>query len=170
MRRARLSGRLRSSQQAARDAQPQARNGVVRTAVDLADRVAITDIFLRYIAIMDSPHSTLEEFRALFSEEPVLESDIAGSHSGRGAVNSFWTAARSATEGQRIRHYVSNLAVSGDGRDTAELSAYFCERQCSVDGDHAVELRWIYGTYRCEFVRTRDDWQMTRRCVAIDRP
>jgi SnoaL-like domain len=149
------------------DRDPEAAEGVGSVAFDVADRLAIINLFGAYAYTYDE--NRLDEFRALFTESPELvllhdstplSADIdtvmnllavrktafkAEHNQRRHALNSFWFS--SQTAGEAIgRCYVQVFAIKDGGPPTPDL------------------------TGRYEFTAVKQDgvWRFGRWVVAID--
>jgi SnoaL-like domain len=149
------------------DGQPAPVGEVGSVAFDVADRLAIINLFGAYAYTYDE--NRLDEFRALFTESPQLvllhegrtlsagvdavmkllavrkEAFKAENNQRRHALNSFWFASQSTTEATG-HCYVQVFAVQDGGPPNPEL------------------------TGRYEFTAVKDDgvWRFSRWVLAID--
>jgi uncharacterized protein (TIGR02246 family) len=128
---------------------------------DLADRVAIADLFTRYCCALDS--GEVETVVACFTADAVLKSpmiDLTGHAAIRDFVGRF---ASQRAAGVQFRHMVTNVATSIDV-DRATATAYLLVLM-SQNGAHRTLPP---GRYECEVVKEGGAWRFTRRVVLHD--
>lgn len=139
--------------------------GVGSVAFDVADRLAIINLFGAYAYTYDN--NRLDEFRQLFTESPELvllhegqplSADIgtvmgllaarkaafkAENNQRRHALNSFWFSSQGA--GEATGHcYVQVFAIKDGGPPTADLTG--CYDFTAVKGDGRWRFsRWVVG-------------------------
>jgi uncharacterized protein (TIGR02246 family) len=128
---------------------------------DLADRVAIADLFTRYCCALDN--GEIETVVDCFTADAVLNSpmiDLKGHAAIREFVGRF-AAQRAA--GVQFRHMVTNIAASIDG-DRATATAYLLVL-ISQNGTHRTLPP---GRYDCDVVKENGVWRFSRRAVFHD--
>jgi uncharacterized protein (TIGR02246 family) len=128
---------------------------------DLADRVAIADLFTRYCCALDNGEA--EAVVDCFTVDAELKSpmiDLKGHMAIRGFVGRF-AAQRAA--GAQFRHMVTNVAATING-DRATATAYLLVL-VSRDGGHRTLPP---GRYECELVKKGGAWRFSRRIVLHD--
>ncbi len=130
----------------------------------IADRLAISDLFVRYATALDD--GDVETVVDCFTTDAVLESPVIGRIAGREAIRAFagrFAAQRAA--GTQFRHLVTNIAAEIDaGGGRARATAYLFVL-ITRDG----ESRSLPpGRYRCDAVKDGDTWRFSRRVVAHD--
>jgi hypothetical protein len=82
------------------------------------DRLAIEDLFVRYTTALDAGDG--ETIVGCFTEDGVLDSPTVGTYTGREAIGDFARRfARFCNSGAQLRHMISNLAVTIEGRSGA---------------------------------------------------
>jgi 3-phenylpropionate/cinnamic acid dioxygenase small subunit len=130
---------------------------------ELAARESIRDLVARYAHAAD--RGRLDELGALFADGGVLRIDEREPLVGPDAIRSFLGATqssvRSATRSALIRHHVSNLQITIEGREAASGASYFfvvTER----GPDH-------WGRYRDRYRPAVDGaWRFAERRVRMD--
>ena len=147
------------------DGQPAPMRDVGSVAFDVADRLAIINLFGAYAYAYDA--NRLDEFRELFTESPqlillheghTLSGDIdtvmkllavrkaafkAENNQRRHALNSFWFSGQSASEATGYC-YVQVFAVKDGGPPTPDLTG--CYEFTAVKQDGAWRFsRWVVG-------------------------
>lgn len=128
---------------------------------DLADRVAIADLFTRYCCALDN--GEVETVVDCFTADAVLKSpmiDLTGHAAIRDFVGRF-AAQRAA--GVQFRHMVANVAATIDG-NRAMATAYLLVL-ISQNGAHCTLPP---GRYECDLVREAGVWRFSRRTVFHD--
>jgi hypothetical protein len=149
------------------DGQPASVGAVGSVAFDVADRLAIINLFGAYAYTYDE--NLLDDFRALFTESPQLvllhegntvSGDIdmvmsllavrkeefkAENNQRRHALNSFWFSSQSATEAAG-HCYVQVFAIQDGGPASPDLT----------------------GCYEFTAVKQHDVWKFSRWVLAID--
>ena len=132
--------------------------------MSLEDRVAISDLFVRYTTALDAGDcATVVD---CFTADATLESPVIGVISGHEAIRAF--AGRFAAQcaaGVQFRHMISNIAATiGPGDDRARASAYLLVL-ITEDGK---SRRLPPGRYECELVKEDGEWRFWRRVVFHD--
>jgi ketosteroid isomerase-like protein len=130
----------------------------------IADRLAISDLFVRYTTALDQ--GDIETVVDCFTDEAALESPVIGVIAGHPAIRAF--AGRLAAQragGTQFRHMITNIAVefapTGDrARATAYLLVFITR-----DGK---SRRLPPGRYECEAVKEGAAWRFQRRVVFHD--
>jgi len=132
--------------------------------MSLEDRLAISDLFVRYATALDE--GDVETVVDCFTDDATLESPVIGAIAGHPAIRAF--AARFAAQragGVQFRHMITNIAAEIEpGGDRARATAYllvFITR----DGQ---SRRLPPGRYQCETVRKGGAWRFSRRVVIHD--
>ncbi|KKC04945.1 nuclear transport factor 2 family protein [Mycobacterium nebraskense] len=139
--------------------------GVGSTSFDVADRLAIINLFGAYAYTYD--HNRLDDFRMLFTESPELvllhegqplSADIetvmsllaarkaafeAENNQRRHALNSFWFSSQGADEATG-HCYVQIFAIKGGGPPTADLTGCYDFTAVKQDGSWRFS-RWVVG-------------------------
>ncbi|HVB66875.1 MAG TPA: nuclear transport factor 2 family protein [Acetobacteraceae bacterium] len=132
------------------------------TAASIEDRLAISDLFVRYTCAIDA--GDVETLVACFTEDGALESPAVGVYAGREAIRAFAQRfARFRQGGSQLRHVISNLVVQVQG-DRAHATCYltvFLTR----DGSSRLLAP---GQYDCELRKTDGAWRFQKRIVRHD--
>ena len=128
------------------------------------DRLAISDLFVRYTTALDA--GDVETVVDCFTGNAALESPVIGVIAGHAAIRSF--AERFAAQragGTQFRHMVTNIAadIEPDG-DRAQATAYLL---VLISGD-GKSRRLPPGRYECEAVKEAGVWRFCRRVVFHD--
>lgn len=130
--------------------------------VSLEDRLAISDLFARYMWAIDT--GDVEGLVACFTEDGVLESPAVGRYAGRDGVRTF--AERFAsfhTAGTQLRHVISNLLIEPDG-DRAFAKCYLLTF-LTKDGQSRLLGP---GRYECRLRKEGGTWRFENRLVVMD--
>jgi uncharacterized protein (TIGR02246 family) len=134
-------------------------------AIDLGyleDRLAINDLFIRYMTALD--RGDVETLVDCFTPDGSLDSPAVGRHSGHAAIRAFAERfARFHAGGAQLRHVISNLAVEIDG-DRAAATCYLLN-MLTRDGRSQLLAP---GRYECELVKSAGQWRFHRRVVILD--
>jgi uncharacterized protein (TIGR02246 family) len=128
---------------------------------DVADRVAIADLFTRYCCALDN--GEVETVVGCFAVDAVLKSPMIDLK-GHGAIRDFvrrFAAQRAA--GVQFRHMVTNIAATIEG-ERATATAYLLVL-ISQGGNHRTLPP---GRYECDLVKEGGDWRFARRIVLHD--
>ncbi|HEX3882676.1 MAG TPA: nuclear transport factor 2 family protein [Stellaceae bacterium] len=128
---------------------------------DLADRVAIADLFTRYCCALDN--GEVETVVDCFTPDAVLKSPMIDLH-GHQAIREFvarFAAQRAA--GVQFRHMVTNIAAKIDG-GRAEATAYLLVLISREGGHRSLPP----GRYECELVKDGGAWRFSCRTVLHD--
>ncbi len=132
------------------------------TAALIEDRLAISDLFVRYTCVIDA--GDVETLVACFTEDGALESPAVGVYAGREAIRAFAQRfARFRQGGSQLRHVISNLVAQVQG-DRAHATCYptaFLTR----DGSSRLLAP---GQYDCELRKTDGAWRFQKRIVRHD--
>ena len=130
--------------------------------VSIEDRLAISDLFVRYVCALDA--GEVDTVVDCFTEDGALVSPAVGEHSGRAAIRAFAERfARFRTNGSQLRHVISNLMleVAGDrGHTTCYLTVFLTR-----DG---ASRMLAPGQYDCELRKVDGVWRFQRRVVLHD--
>lgn len=130
---------------------------------ELAARESIRDLVARYAHAAD--RGRLDDLCALFADDGALRIDerepLVGPDAIRGFLGATRSSVRSATQTALIRHHVSNLQITVEGREAAVGVSYFfvvTER----GPDH-------WGRYRDRYRACGDGvWRFAERRVRMD--
>lgn len=131
--------------------------------MDVADQLAIHDLYVRYTHAIDLGDP--EGWADCFTSDGVLELPYRGQlTSGR---DELVAVARRFHErgGGFDRHVTTNIRVTVDG-DRAHGTAYL-HMLAGGEGDTPPRLT-MTGVYADELVRTADGWRFRRRVIAVD--
>jgi len=123
------------------------------TQLSAEDRLAIGELLAAYCHAID-----LGRWETL----PELFGETMGVHEGREGLRAFADLLRSS--GIRMRHYVTNLVVSGDG-DRARAESYVL----AFVGEPGT-LRQTTGRYEDELVKRGGRWAIRVRRAVIELP
>ncbi|MGA3398786.1 MAG: nuclear transport factor 2 family protein [Acetobacteraceae bacterium] len=128
----------------------------------LEDRLAINDLFVRYVTALDA--GDVETIVGCFAEDGSLESPVVGVYLGHDGIRAFATRfARLRENGTQLRHVLSNLAVRLDG-DRAHATCYLVTIM-TRDGTSVLRPP---GRYDCQLVRLDGGWVFKHRLVIED--
>ena len=119
----------------------------------LADRLAISDVLVRYATALDS--RDWELWRTCFTEDAVLDYETSGVFDREG----FVAYASKALTFAVTQHYVVNHVVELDGDRARSRSYVLAQHVYAADG----ALFSLGGVYDDELVRTLDGWRVARR-------
>jgi len=149
------------------DGQPESIGDVGSVAFDVADRLAIINLFGAYAYTYDE--NRLDEFRTLFTESP----ELVLSHEGRtpsadiDTVMSLLAARKAAFKAQnnQRRHALNSFWFSSQGANEATGHCYFQVFAIKDGGPPTPDLTGCY-----EFTAVKKDgmWRFSRWVVAID--
>ena len=128
----------------------------------LEDRLAISDLFVRYATALDA--GDVDTIVGCFARDGSLESPLVGVYTGHDGIRAFATRfARLRESGTQLRHVLSNLAVTLDG-DRAHATCYLLTVM-TRDGDSGLRPP---GRYVCHLVRVGGAWVFKHRLVIED--
>ena len=128
----------------------------------LEDRLAISDLFVRYTNALD--RGDVETIVDCFTPDGSLDSPAVGRHSGHAAIRAFAERfARFHERGAQLRHVISNLAVEIDG-DRARANCYLL----NVLTRNGNSKLLAPGRYECDLVKSAGKWRFQRRVVILD--
>lgn len=127
----------------------------------LHDRFAIHELLADYCRFLDTME--LDALAALFTPDcevvygdgPELHS--RGSEALAASLQRMWRWARSS-------HHLSNVHITFDGEDSADVLSYVLAWHERPDGSTAT----IYGQYRDRVQRTALGWQIARRHMLMN--
>ena len=128
----------------------------------IEDRLAISDLFVRYTAALD--RGDVETVVDCFTADAVLESPVIGVIAGRDAIRAF--AERFAAQragGTQFRHMITNIVTEVEG-DRALASAYLLVLITQDGKSRSLPP----GRYECEAVKQGGAWRFSRRVVFHD--
>jgi uncharacterized protein (TIGR02246 family) len=127
----------------------------------LEDRLAISDLFVRYTTALD--RGDVETIVDCFTPDGSLDSPAVGRHSGHAAIRAFAERfAQFHERGAQLRHVISNLAVEIDG-DHARATCYLL----NVLTRNGKSELLAPGRYECDLVRSGVAWRFQRRVVIL---
>jgi ketosteroid isomerase-like protein len=120
----------------------------------LEDRLAVTDVIIRYANSADA--RDMERFGTCFTEDVQVQGFSETPFSGRDA---FVDLIRGAMQPfSRSQHLLGTHEVEIQG-DTATLRTYF--QVMSVPADDAKRRRLLWGIYADTLVRQQDQWRIS---------
>ncbi len=125
------------------------------STAEIADRLAIEALLLRYGTALDSRDPAMLE--TCFSDDAVLEYDAAPAATRA----EFVARAKGLTKFVVTQHIVTNVSVSIDG-DTAHATCYAHAQHVRGETE-GRESYLMGGTYTDDLVRTPDGWRISRR-------
>jgi 3-phenylpropionate/cinnamic acid dioxygenase small subunit len=126
--------------------------------LDIADRIAIEDVILRYATAMDTQDWDL--FRSCFRPDARTVMDRVGEFDTCEAVIALLEPR--LTIFAALQHFVSNVVISGDG-DTATARTYFVSHHVPRGADS-----YTYGgTFGFALSRYPDGWRITSHTIRI---
>jgi len=129
---------------------------------EIADRLKIHDLFVRYTTAVDGWDEPA--LLACFTDDGVLETPVLGGRfAGREGQHEFVRAGRSRGAGTQTRHVFSNLGVQLDS-NRASAQAYFVVYSTR---NGKTELS-VVGRYNCRLRKIGDEWAFEYRGVSID--
>jgi uncharacterized protein (TIGR02246 family) len=132
--------------------------------MSVEDRLAISDLFVRYTTALDA--GDIETVVDCFTADAALESPVIGVITGREAIRAF--AVRFAAQragGAQFRHMITNIATEVEpGGDRAQATAYLLVL-ITQDGK---SRRLPPGRYECEVIKQDGAWRFSRRAVVHD--
>ena len=129
---------------------------------DIEDRLAISDLFVRYTTALD--RGDIETLVDCFTPHGSLDSPAVGQHSGHAAIRAFAERfARFHERGAQLRHVISNLAVELDG-DRARATCYLVNFLTRSGKSELLAP----GRYECDLVKSEGTWRFQRRLVILD--
>jgi len=129
---------------------------------DLEDRLAISDLFVRYTNALD--RGDVETIADCFTLDGSLDSPAVGRHSGHAAIRAFAERfARFHERGSQLRHVISNLMVEIDG-DRARATCYLL----NVLTRNGKSEMLAPGRYECDLVKSAGKWRFQNRVVILD--
>jgi len=124
------------------------------------DRLAIQETLARYCFCLD--HGRWDEFRGLFTEDARLDfGEVMGVWEGADGIRRFTETI--AGLGLFMRHYVTNVVLSGDG-DAVRADCYVLA--VTGRGDRQMLAT---GRYEDRFVKRGDRWLLAARRAVIER-
>jgi uncharacterized protein (TIGR02246 family) len=132
--------------------------------MSVEDRLAISDLFVRYVTALDA--GDVATVVDCFTTDAVLESPVIGAIAGREAIRAFAVRfAAQRTGGTQFRHMVTNIAAEVEpGGERARATAYLLVL-ITRDGR---SRRLPPGRYECAVVKQDGTWRFQRRVVFHD--
>jgi 3-phenylpropionate/cinnamic acid dioxygenase small subunit len=128
------------------------------SGLDVADRIAIEDLIVRYATALDTQDWDL--FRSCFRPDARTVMDKVGEFGSCEAV--IERLARRLKIFTALQHFVSNVAISGGG-GVATARNYFVSHHVPKDGD-----AYTYGgTFEFALVRGEEGWQISSHAIRI---
>lgn len=128
-------------------------------ALTLADRMAIHDLVADYNWAID--HVEAEAWAATFTEDGALVANGVERARGRAALVAYLAERRAAGKPQ-LRHWVTNLRVSGEGTQ-ARLQAYVMAFRI----DEGLGAPYVMGEYDDDVVHTGGRWLFRARRLTV---
>jgi 3-phenylpropionate/cinnamic acid dioxygenase small subunit len=127
-------------------------------SLDIADRLAVQDLIMRYATAMDTQDWDL--FRSCFRPDARTVMDRVGEFDTCEAVIEL--LAPRLTIFAALQHFVSNVVVSGYG-DAATAVTYFVSHHVPKSGD-----AYTYGgTFDFALARDAEGWRITSHTIRI---
>lgn len=123
------------------------------------DRFAIHELLAQYSRVIDT--GRWEEFHTLFTPDGRLEFGPMGTFEGVEGLQRFAGMIRSV--GNFMRHYVTNVTLSGDG-ERARGACYLL----ALTGPDAGKLTPSTGFYEDELVKRDGRWLLRARRILLD--
>ncbi len=137
------------------------RDGIDRPldAGEIADRIAIHDLLVRYCRAIDTLDWTLLD--RVFTPDATIDYTSSGGIAGAYPAVRAWL--QQVLPGFPMRqHLIANEEVSIDG-DRATSRAYLFNPMARADADGGSKLFFVGGAYVDELVRTPQGWRIRRR-------
>ena len=126
--------------------------------LDIADRIAIEDVIVRYATAMDTQDWDL--FRGCFRPDARTVMDRVGEFDTREALIAL--LAPRFTIFAALQHFVTNVMISGNG-DVATARNNFVSHHVPKDADS-----YTYGgTFEFALARDADGWRITSHAIRI---
>ncbi|KRA38703.1 MULTISPECIES: nuclear transport factor 2 family protein [unclassified Nocardioides] len=132
---------------------------------ELIDRAEITDAITRYTLAVDE--GDFDDLDTVFTADAHIDYTESG-----GVVDTFpvvkaWLAEALPGFSRHRQHSVGQIAFDflpdgADGRDAADVAAYFYNPMRVSDGRGGEKIVEVGGLYRHHFVRTADGWRSDR--------
>jgi len=128
------------------------------SGLDIADRIAIEDVIVRYATAMDTQDWDL--FRGCFRPDARTVMDRVGEFDTREALIAL--LAPRLTIFAALQHFVTNVMVSGNG-DVATARTNFVSHHVPKDADS-----YTYGgTFEFALARDADGWRITSHTIRV---
>lgn len=131
----------------------------VLTAGDIADRLAIHDVLVRYCRAIDTLDWPLLD--RVFTPDATIDYTSSGGIAGGAAKVRAWLASVLPSFPVR-QHLVTNEEIALDG-DRATSRCLLLNPMGRADGAGGVKLFFVGGSYEDEFVRTPQGWRIRVR-------
>jgi 3-phenylpropionate/cinnamic acid dioxygenase small subunit len=126
--------------------------------LEIADRIAIEDVIIRYANAMDA--QDWDQYRSCFTPDARTVMDRVGEFDTCEAVIAL--LAPRFTIFAVLQHFVSNFVISGDG-DVATARNYFVSHHVPKGTDS-----YTYGgTFESALVRGTEGWRITSHTIRI---
>ena len=125
----------------------------IMSAVDVGDRLAISDVLIRYATALDG--RDWELLASCFTDDATLDYDTSGTY-GRDAFVEHCRAGLARMKA--TQHCVTNHVISTDG-DRAHSTSYVIAQHVR-DNDVTFTLG---GTYTDDLVRAGTEWRIASR-------
>ncbi len=130
--------------------------------VSVEDRLAIGDLFARYMWAIDT--GDVEGLVACFTEDGALESPAVGRYAGRDEVRAFAARfARFHATGTQLRHVISNLIIEAEGN--RGFAKCYLVTFLTKDGQSRLLGP---GRYECRLRKENGAWRFENRLVVMD--
>jgi 3-phenylpropionate/cinnamic acid dioxygenase small subunit len=126
--------------------------------LDIADRIAIEDVIVRYATAMDRQDWDL--FRSCFRPDARTVMDRVGEFGTCEALIALLAPRLKIF--QALQHFVSNVVISGDG-GAATVRTYFVSHHVPTGADS-----YTYGgTFEFALVRDTEGWRISSHAIRI---
>lgn len=130
--------------------------------VSIEDRLAIGDLFARYMWALDT--GDVEGLVTCFTKDGALESPVVGRYAGREGIRSFAERfAQLPASGTQLRHVISNLQIEAEG----ERGFARCYLLVYVTRNGQSRLLGP-GRYECRVRKEDGAWRFENRLVVMD--
>jgi 3-phenylpropionate/cinnamic acid dioxygenase small subunit len=126
---------------------------------DVADRLAIEDVLVRYCAAIDA--GDWARLDAVFLPDATVDYTSAGGIRGTYPEVRAWLADVLPRFAVR-QHLVTNLELTVDG-DVATSRVYFFNPMGTREADGTLRMFYVGGWYHDRWARTRDGWRIADR-------
>jgi len=127
----------------------------------IADRLAIQDVLVRYSAAIDNKNFALLD--EVFTTDGIGDYTASGGIRGSLAEIKQWLE-RALSIFTVVQHLVTNVCVDLHG-DEASTTCYLFNPLGYPRDDGSVEMLWVGAVYRDRFVRTPRGWRIRERVI-----